>query len=123
MSDGADQAAPTSGLVVDEAAQGWMPHPRFATVLMKQLLNAENGGPAAVSRVRVPVGESIGRHTHLAQVETVYVLAGQSLLTLGENELPFGAGNIVPIPAGMPHSLLNAGREAVDLLCVFTDER
>jgi len=117
------QEPPREVRTVDEAAQNWAAHPRFATILMKQLLSAENGGPAAVSRVRVPVGESIGRHLHASQVETVYVLSGQSRLTLGENEVAFNSGHIVPIPAGTAHSLVNVGSEAVELLCFFTNDR
>lgn len=117
------QEPPREVRTVDEAAQNWAAHPRFATILMKQLLSAENGGPAAVSRVRVPVGESIGRHLHASQVETVYVLSGRSRLTLGENEVAFNSGHIVPIPAGTTHSLVNVGSEAVELLCFFTNDR
>jgi quercetin dioxygenase-like cupin family protein len=53
-------------------------------------------------------------------VETVYVLAGESVLTLGETETPFAAGQIVAIPAELPHTLRNDGPEMVELLCFFT---
>ena len=116
------QQPDTKVQTVDEAAKDWAAHPRFATIFMKQLLSGDNGGPAAVSRVRVPVGEAIGRHIHASQVETVYVLSGQSRLTLGENEVAFSSGHIVPIPAGLAHSLINIGSEPVELLCIFTNE-
>jgi quercetin dioxygenase-like cupin family protein len=108
---------------VDEAAQDWAAHPRFATIFVKRLLTGENGGPAAVSRVQVPVGESIGRHLHESQVETIYVLSGRSRLTLGEDEVSFNSGHIVPVPVGTVHSLDNVGSEPVELLCIFTNER
>jgi quercetin dioxygenase-like cupin family protein len=54
---------------------------------------------ASISRVRVPPGAVIGQHHHAGQVETVYVLAGRSILTLGDRETPFAAGQIVAIPS------------------------
>jgi len=75
---------------------------------------------ASVSRVRVPPGGVIGWHQHAAQTETVYVLAGDSTLTLGESPVRFGAGQIVAIPPATRHTLVNDGAETVELLCFFT---
>ena len=70
--------------------------------------------------VRVPVGEQVTRHQHGQEVETVYVLAGKSRLVLGDQEIPFHAGQVVAIPMGMEHALINAGDEPVDLITFFT---
>ena len=106
--------------IVDETSSDWKPHPRFAGILMKQLLTSAESPNASVSRVRVPPGSIIGWHHHDGQVETVYVLAGQSTLTLGERVVPFSSGQIVAIPAELGHTLSNDGPETVELLCVFT---
>jgi len=50
----------------------------------------------------------------------VYVLAGQTVLTLGNTDHAFNAGEIVAIPAGLEHALANTGSETVELLCIFT---
>ena len=62
----------------------------------------------------------IGRHLHVKEIETVYVLAGQTVLTLGNTDHAFNAGEIVAIPAGLEHALVNTGSETVELLCIFT---
>lgn len=98
----------------------WESHPRFAGIAMKSLITSATNPQASVSRVDVPPGGVIGRHIHPQEIETVYVLAGQSLLSLGDADYPFGAGQIVAIPAGLEHGLRNAGQETVQLLTFFT---
>ena len=106
--------------VVAEEQVPWVAHPRFADIQMKQMLTSAANPLASVSRVRVPPGGVIGWHQHAAQTETVYVLAGDSTLTLGESPVRFGAGQIVAIPPTVRHTLINDGAEPVELLCFFT---
>ena len=106
--------------VVAEEQVPWVAHPRFADILMKQMLTSAANPLASVSRVRVPPGGVIGWHQHAAQTETVYVLAGDSTLTLGESPVRFCAGQIVAIPPTLRHTLINDGAETVELLCFFT---
>ena len=106
--------------VVNGEEIAWAAHPRFSDILMKQMLTSAANPLASVSRVRVPSGGVIGWHQHAAQTETVYVLAGDSTLTLGESPVPFGAGQIVAIPPTIRHTLVNDGAETVELLCFFT---
>ena len=106
--------------VVDGEEIAWTAHPRFADIQMKQMLTSAANPLASVSRVRVPPGGVIGWHQHAAQTETVYVLAGDSTLTLGESPVRFGAGQIVAIPPTLRHTLINDGAETVELLCFFT---
>jgi quercetin dioxygenase-like cupin family protein len=106
--------------VVNSEEIAWTAHPRFADILMKQMLTSAVNPLASVSRVRVPPGGVIGWHQHATQTETVYVLAGDSMLTLGESPVRFGAGQIVAIPPTMQHMLVNEGAETVELLCFFT---
>jgi len=106
--------------VVNGEEIAWTTHPRFADILMKQMLTSAANPLASVSRVRVPPGGVIGWHQHAEQTETVYVLAGDSTLTLGESPVSFCAGQIVAIPPTLRHTLINEGSETVDLLCFFT---
>jgi len=48
------------------------------------------------------------------------MLAGQSVLTLGDAETPFNAGQIVAVPIGLEHALRNESAEDVELLTFFT---
>ncbi len=44
----------------------------------------------------------------------------ESMLTLAGAEMPFNAGQIVALPAGVEHELRNAGSEPVVLITFFT---
>jgi len=114
------QGVRMSPSVVAEDQLPWAAHPRFAAISMKQMLTSAANPLASVSRVRVPPGGVIGWHQHATQTETVYVLAGDSTLTLDETPVPFAAGQIVAIPPATRHTLVNGGPEIVELLCVFT---
>jgi uncharacterized cupin superfamily protein len=106
--------------IVDSAVIPWTEHPRFHAIGMKALLTAADNSLAGVNVVQVPPGGVIGRHLHVREIETVYVLAGVSVLTLGDADYPFAAGQVVAIPAGLEHALRNTGAETVELLCIFT---
>jgi mannose-6-phosphate isomerase-like protein (cupin superfamily) len=114
------QTNPPIPQIVDAAGIDWSEHPRFRAIRMKTLLASADNPLAGVNLVLVPPDGVIGRHHHVAEIETVYVLAGASVLTLGDVDLPFVAGQIVAIPAGMEHALRNTGAETVELLCIFT---
>jgi quercetin dioxygenase-like cupin family protein len=107
-------------LIVDPGLIEWAGHPRFDGIAMKTLINSAGNPLAGVNLVHVPPGGIIGRHHHVQETETVYVLVGQSTLTLADTDFPFAAGQIVAIPAGLEHALRNNGLEGVELLCIFT---
>ena len=106
--------------IVDSAAIPWTEHPRFRSISMKALLTSAENPLAGINVVQVPPDGVIGCHLHVKEIETVYVLAGVSLLTLGDADYPFAAGQVVAIPAGLEHALRNTGAETVELLCIFT---
>lgn len=106
--------------IVDPEHLEWGAHPRFEGISMKPLITAAGNPLAGVTLVNVPPDGVIGRHHHVQEIETVYVLAGESILTLADTDYPFTAGQIVAIPAGLDHALRNQGPEVVKLLCVFT---
>ena len=110
----------TSPSIVDSSAIGWVDHPRFRDISMKTLISSASNPLAGVNLVNVPPGGVIGRHLHPKEIETVYVLAGQSELTLGDTDHVFVAGQIVAIPIGLEHALRNIGAETVVLLTIFT---
>jgi quercetin dioxygenase-like cupin family protein len=110
----------TTPSIIDSAAIDWTEHPRFHSIGMKALLTSAENPLAGVNVVQVPPDDVIGRHLHAQEIETVYVLAGQSVLTLGDADYPFAAGQVVAIPAGLEHALRNTGVETVELLCIFT---
>lgn len=106
--------------IVNAAQAEWGAHPRFAGVQMKALLTKADNGLANVSMVQVPPGSEVGWHSHAAQVETVFLLRGHALLTIGETGSELVPGCIVAIPMGSRHMLSNLGDETIELLAIFT---
>ena len=106
--------------IINSAETAWKDHPRFAGIQMKRLITKEDNPYASINVVRVPPGGEVGWHTHATQIETVYLLRGQAVLTIGTTDSPMTSGSIVPIPAGTEHALHNVGSEPVELLAIFT---
>jgi quercetin dioxygenase-like cupin family protein len=106
--------------IVDATAVEWGEHPRIAGIYMKKLLTSDENPLASVNLVKVPEGGAIGHHMHADQIETVYVLKGRCVLAIEKNEMPFSAGQIVALPAGVEHELRNVGSDPVELITFFT---
>ena len=106
--------------VVNSADIKWGDHPRFAGIQIKLLLTQIDNELANVSVVQVPPGGEVGWHVHATQVETIYLLSGQAMLSIDANESPVTAGCIVAIPAGAEHSLRNVGSGVIELIAFFT---
>ena len=106
--------------IADMHAGEWQEHPRFAGIYMKGLLTSADNPYASANVVRVPPGGVIGRHTHPQQVETVWIIRGDAVLTLNQTDMPMPAGQIVAIPMNLEHALRNDGETMVELLTFFT---
>ena len=106
--------------IADSTAVEWVEHPRLKGIFIRQLLTSADNPLANVNEVLVPPGGVIGWHDHPGEVETVYVLSGESVLTLGEEEFTFRAGHVVAIPAALTHKLRNVSEDDVHLLTIFT---
>lgn len=109
-----------SANIADSTNMDWVEHPRLKGIYIRQLLTSIDNPYANVNEVLVPPGGVIGYHDHPDQVETVYVLSGESVLTLGERDFPFRAGSVVAIPAALKHTLQNVGEGKLHLLTIFT---
>ena len=106
--------------VADLTVGEWQEHARFPGIFMKNLLTAVENPFANVNVVRVPSGGIIGRHRHLQQFETVWVIRGDTILTLDQTEVYLKVGQIIAIPIGLEHALRNEGASPVELLTFFT---
>jgi len=106
--------------VADMEAGEWQEHVRFPGVVMKSLLTAADNPLATVNLVQVPPAGKIGRHRHAQQLETVWVIQGNAILTLDQTEVPMKDGQIIAIPIGLEHALRNESQAVVKLLTFFT---
>ena len=106
--------------VADLMAGEWHEHARFPGVHMKGLLTSADNPFASVNVVQVPTGAAIGRHRHLQQLETVWIIRGNAILTFDQTEVSLRDGQIIAIPIGLEHALRNEGPGLVELLTFFT---
>jgi len=106
--------------VADLHAGEWQEHARFPGIYMKSLLTSEDNLLASVNVVQVPPGGLIGRHRHAQQLETVWVITGEAILTLDQTDVNLKNGQIIAIPIGLEHALRNEGHTVVELLTIFT---
>ena len=106
--------------VVDLSIGEWQEHARFPGISMKGLLNAADNPFASVNVIQVPPGGQVGRHQHAQQVETVWVIRGNAILTLDQTEVSLRDGQIIAIPIGLEHALRNEGTTLAELLTFFT---
>ena len=106
--------------IADIHAGEWQEHTRFPGIYMKGLLTSAENPYASANAVQVPPGGVIGRHRHPQQVETVWIIRGDAILTLERTDVPMHAGQIVAIPIGLEHALRNNGEMIVELLTFFT---
>jgi len=106
--------------VADVEAGEWQEHTRFPGIYMKGLLTAADNPLATVNVVQVPPGGKIGRHCHAQQLETVWVIRGNAILTLDQTEVSIRDGQIIAIPIGLEHALRNEDESLVQLLTFFT---
>ena len=106
--------------VADLHGGEWQEHGRFPGIYLKTLLTTTDNPLANVNAVRVPPGSTIGRHRHAGQLETVWVIRGNAILTLDQMEVSLRDGQIIAIPIGLEHALRNEGPALVELLTFFT---
>ena len=106
--------------VADLMTGEWQEHARFPGIYMKSLLTSEDNPLASVNIVQVPRGGIIGRHRHAQQLETVWIIKGEAILTLDQTDMNLKIGQIIAIPIGLEHALRNEGQSPVELLTFFT---
>jgi quercetin dioxygenase-like cupin family protein len=106
--------------VVDLEAGEWQEHARFPGIYIMGLLTTADNPLVTVNVVRVPQGGIIGRHSHAKQLETIWVIRGNAILTLNQTEVSIKDGQIIAIPIGLEHALRNDDPSPVELLTFFT---
>ena len=68
------------------------------------------------------VKEQVPLHKHLKHTETVFVLEGEGLFTLGDKEIKIGPGHYVKIPEGTPHAVKVTSKTPMKVLSVQAPE-
>jgi quercetin dioxygenase-like cupin family protein len=82
------------------------------------LLDESDGAPNfAMRRFELAPGAEVPRHTNAVEHEQ-YVLAGEYVVGIGDEEHVVSPGDALLIPAGVEHWYRNAGDEPGAFICV-----
>ncbi len=74
-----------------------------------------------IGLISVRPNEALPIHVHAKEEQFYFVLEGEGVLRLGEEERPFHPGMAVTIPPGMAHGVRNPGSRALRFIDVFID--
>ena len=95
---------------------------KAGTGTTRQVLIGPDQGPNfALRRFIMEPGGGMPRHTNTVEHEQ-YVLRGQASITLGDERHQVSTGDVVFIPAGMPHSYTAEADEPFEFLCVVPNQ-
>jgi quercetin 2,3-dioxygenase len=81
---------------------------------------ADTGGTQTLLETVAAPGEGPPLHVHAVEAELLYVLCGTFRFRLADEVREAPAGDLLFVPAGMPHAWQNAGSEPGRLLVQFT---
>lgn len=87
-------------------------------VSMKMLLSPDESPNFAMRNFIIEAGGHMPLHTNTVEHEQ-YVLSGRARVMIGDETIEAGAGDILLIPAGVPHSYETLGDEAYSFLCLI----
>jgi mannose-6-phosphate isomerase-like protein (cupin superfamily) len=68
----------------------------------------KQGAPISAYIVNAPLGKGPLLHTH-PYIETIFMVEGRAMLTIGDETREVKAGDIAVVPANTPHRFVNSG--------------
>lgn len=71
----------------------------------------------SLAEARLRPGLSTTPHYHPRTEEIYYILTGQGLMRVGEDQQTVGPGDAIAIPPGAPHQITNTGLIELKFLC------
>jgi quercetin dioxygenase-like cupin family protein len=86
-------------------------------VAMKMLLSPDESPNFAMRNFTIAAGGHMPLHTNTVEHEQ-YVLSGRAKVIIGDKMIEAGAGDVLLIPAGVPHSYETLGDETYSFLCL-----
>ncbi len=79
------------------------------TEILNIIPNDELNHARLFSKITLPVGSSIGEHTHLKETEYYYILDGTGIVEEADGEKPVCRGDVVITGDGESHGIRNSG--------------
>lgn len=97
----------------------WSEHPTFDGVELKHIITAKDtNGQFSYHLVHIAPNKSIKNHIHETQLETHEVIEGYGICINDDVSIPYEAGTISIMPAGIPHEV-NAGKAGLYIFAKF----
>jgi len=95
---------------------------KAATDTYRQVLISSDQGPHfAMRRFIIKAGGMMPLHTNMVEHEQ-YVLAGQASVIIAGQNYQVKKGDVVFIPANVPHSYQTIGDESFEFLCMVPNQ-
>lgn len=79
-----------------------------------------NAQGMVVGRVIIKRGRSNPRHSHPNCEEMLYLLRGRLEHTVGDETVITEAGDVIVVPAGVPHVARNIGHDDADMIVAYS---
>ena len=89
------------------------------TNLLKQDQNEFYGKGRLFGEIELPVGASIGKHTHEGEMECFYVIAGKGAFDDNGVVKEVSAGDVCYTGSGSSHAIRNTGDETLRLIALI----
>lgn len=112
-----------TAFVEQMARIAWQEFPgHFGGALSKALVGPENSGSARIDlRIsRYAPSAYVAEHVHQVQEQVYYVLEGEGVLTLNEDQHLMRPHDYVYVPPGVRHSFTNTGLAGLVFLVMTT---
>ena len=71
----------------------------------------------SLAEARLPPGATTTAHYHPATEEIYYILEGDGLMQIDDDEQPVGPGDAIAIAPGSRHQIKNVGQVTLKFLC------
>ncbi len=86
---------------------------------VRELLHPKNSRvhKLSIAEARVRPGGATKEHFHRTSEEVYYILSGEGEMYIDEEKARIKAGDVVLIPAGARHYVVNKGEEELIILC------
>jgi quercetin dioxygenase-like cupin family protein len=88
--------------------------------IVSKVTKQMSGGAYSLFEQIAPPGTAIPMHTHRTDEETMVVLEGHILCRLGDDAFGVGPGDVIHLPAGLPHGWRSDGDVPAVLLVMFS---
>ena len=90
-------------------------------VTRQMLISPQEGPNFAMRKFTIQPGGGMPNHTNLVEHEQ-YVVSGGATIGIGDEVFEVRQGDVVFIPAEVPHWYQNDGEEAFEFLCIVPNK-